>query len=108
MPPSTCSTVPVVDAARGDARDTMAVATSSARTSRPRGWRSRSAAAAASRSSAASSKRPTQGVSAVPGATASPDTLVDVVGGHGQGQGEDRSLARAVERSLSHAYKGDG
>jgi hypothetical protein len=37
MPPSTASTVPVVDADRGDAKYTIAWATSSALTSRPIG-----------------------------------------------------------------------
>ena len=47
----------------------MAAATSSAVTSRPIGWRAFSAARSASGSSAASTRRATQGVSAVPGFT---------------------------------------
>ena len=47
----------------------MAAATSSALTSRPIGWRALSAARSAAGSGAASSSRPTHGVSAVPGVT---------------------------------------
>ena len=60
-------TVPVIDAATGDARDAAAWATSSAVTNRPIGWLARWAAAAELGSSAASGSRPTHAVSAVPG-----------------------------------------
>src|SRR5690606_41306880 len=69
MPPSTAIEVPDTADAAGEARYAIAAATSSADTRRPLGWRALSAARSASGLSAESSRRPTQGVSAVPGDT---------------------------------------
>ena len=59
----------MVAPASGLARYAMAAATSSAVTRRPMGWRALSAARSACGSAAASSSRPTHGVSTVPGFT---------------------------------------
>src|SRR5207237_8783587 len=69
IPPSTGRTVPVVEPDSGLARYAIARATSTAGTSRPVGWRAASLARSACGSCADSSRRATQGVSAVPGVT---------------------------------------
>src|SRR5690606_24462609 len=70
MPPSTSMNVPVVDPEAGETRYSTAPATSSGETRRPWGWRACRAARSAAGSAAESSRRPTHGVSAVPGITA--------------------------------------
>src|SRR6202050_5300582 len=69
IPPSTARALPVVAPASALAREGIAAPTSSALTSLPMGWRAISAARSAAGSGAASSRRLTHGVSAVPGVT---------------------------------------